>query len=81
MKRGDEWKIAFKLEYGLYEWLVMSFRLTNAHSTFIRLMSHVLCAFISTFVVVYSDDILVYSKNLNDHTVDLRNVPDVLRKE
>ena len=72
---------AFEVKFGLYEWLVMPMGLSEPPGTFMRLMHFVLCPYIGVFVVVYFNDILVFSKSMKDHLNHVRVVLKTLRKE
>src|SRR3954464_3608131 len=71
---------AFTTRYSLYEYTVMSFGLTNAPATFSRLMNSIFMEYLDKFVVVYLDDILIYSKNEEEHAEHLRLVLMKLRE-
>jgi hypothetical protein len=81
MREGDKWKTTFKINEGMYEWIVMSFALMNAPSTFMRLMNEVLKYFIGKFVIVYLDDTLIFSKTDEEHLRHLTLVMGRLQKE
>ncbi|KZV15581.1 hypothetical protein F511_43351 [Dorcoceras hygrometricum] len=74
-------KTVFRTRYGHYEFVVMPFGLTNAPTVFMSLMNRVFQRYLDDFVIVFIDDILIYSKNLNDHTSHLRTVLQTLRDE
>ena len=67
IKKGDEWKTAFRTKFGLFEYLVMPFGLTNAPATFQRMINNVLREHLDIFVIAYLDDILIFSETLEEH--------------
>ena len=79
IRQGDEWKTAFRTRYGLYEYKVMPFGLVNAPATFQTMMNEILREFLDDGVVVYIDDILIYSKDPENHTTLVRKVLQWLR--
>jgi len=75
--KGDEWKTAFRTHYGSFEWLVMPFGLSNAPSAFQRFMNKVFSDLLDICVVIYLDDILIYSNDLESHK---NHVMEILKR-
>lgn len=80
IKEGDEWKTAFRTRFGHFEYLVVHFGLTNAHAIFQHMMNDIFREHLDKFVIVYLDDIIVFSNSVEEHKEHLRCVFSILRK-
>jgi hypothetical protein len=80
IREEDTEKMAFSIRYGHYEYIVMSFGLTNAPVAFMEPMNRMLHEYLVDFIIVFLDDILIYSKSEEEHERHLRLVLEALRK-
>ena len=74
IQEGDEWKIAFYTYYGSFQWCVMPFGLTNAPAAFQCLINNIFADLLDICILIYLNDILIYSNNSIDHEKHVREV-------
>lgn len=80
IREGVEWKTAFRTRFGHFEYLVMPFGLCNAPATFQHFVNNIFRDYLDLYVIVYLDDILIFSSSLADHCRHVRNVLTLLRQ-
>ncbi len=71
---GDEWKIIFRIRYGSFEWSVMLFGLTNAPIAFQQFINNIFSNLLDVCIMIYLDDILIYSNNMSEHYQHIKKV-------
>ncbi|GJY98394.1 putative reverse transcriptase domain-containing protein [Tanacetum coccineum] len=81
VREQDIPKTAFRTRYGHFEFQVMPFGLTNAHAVFMDLMNRVRKTYLDKFIIVFMDDILIYSKDKKEHEEHLKAILELLKKE
>ena len=81
IKEGDEWKTAFRTRYGLFEYRVIPFGLANAPTMFQNMMNEIFRDMIDLGVVIYLDDILIYSANEQEHVALVKRVLEHLQEQ
>ncbi|GJW05400.1 putative reverse transcriptase domain-containing protein [Tanacetum coccineum] len=81
VREEDIPKTAFRTRYGYFEFTVMPFGLTNAPAIFMDLMNRVCKPYLDKFIIMFIDDILIYSKSEEEHEVNLKTILDLLKKE
>jgi len=72
IKKGDEWKIAFRTRYGFWEYVIISFRLINTSATFQTYINKILNGLLNTIYIIYIDDICIYSNSIKEYTNHIR---------
>src|SRR5277367_721955 len=80
MAEGEEWKTAFRCRYGLFEYNVMPFGLCNAPGTFQHYMNDTFPEFLDKFLIIYLDDLLIYSDTLAEHKKHVRMILERLQE-
>ena len=81
IKDEDIFKMTFRTRYGHYQFVIIPFGLTNTHASFMCLMNIILRKYLDKFMVIFIDDILIYSKNEQEHKEHLRIILQVLREQ